>query len=144
LLGVKPPAEGDCHEHDAEVLLDELVGTTVLIEADAGVNESSTPLRYVWIANDDQGYQLLNHRLIAEGRAEAASLPADARFGLWLEETERLAEADAVGLWGGCDEESDADDESAVTTSPPRQPAATATATVIYIWVDSESEEDES
>jgi endonuclease YncB( thermonuclease family) len=104
LLGVTPPAVDACYEHEAERLLDSLVGADVLVEVDDALTEAETPFRYVWLVNDDGTRTLLNQRLIAEGRAEVAALPSDARFGLWLTETEESAQVAKTGLWDGCDE----------------------------------------
>jgi len=120
LLGVEPPAEGECAEHGAEKVLDGLTGGEVLIEEDAAITGGTIPARYVWLVNDDGTRTLLNQQLIAEGMAVAASIPSDSRFGLWLMETKRSAEASGVGLWAGC-----ADPEPTSGANRREPPAAT-------------------
>lgn len=102
LLGVEPPAKGECMANAAEKLLDRLVDRQVLVEEDAAVTGGSGALRYVWLVNDDGSRTLLNQKLIADGLAEASAIPDDARFGLWLLTSERAAEEDQLGLWAGC------------------------------------------
>jgi endonuclease YncB( thermonuclease family) len=102
LLGVEPPADGECFAGEAESTLDELSGTTVLIEEDAAITGGRTPQRYVWLVNVDGTRTLLNQALIAEGKAAAGEAPGDARFGLWLELTGIAAKDAGVGMWGGC------------------------------------------
>ena len=53
--------------------------------------------------NDDGTRTLLNQQVIADGLATADSLPAEARFGAWLAESEQRAEDDELGLWGECE-----------------------------------------
>jgi endonuclease YncB( thermonuclease family) len=104
LLGVEPAADGECGEHAAQRAIDDLTGAKVLVEEDAAVRGGADPLRYVWLVNDDGARTLLNHALIAEGKAMASPIPSDARFGLWLAETEHAAEQANTGLWAGCPE----------------------------------------
>jgi hypothetical protein len=102
LLGVDPLTESDCLADETEKLFAEIAGTTVLIEEDAALTAGTPPARYVWLTNDDGTRTLLNQHLIAEGLAHAASVPADARFGLWFETTENSATIDQIGLLTGC------------------------------------------
>jgi hypothetical protein len=102
LLGIEPLTESACFADEAEKLLDELAGVTVLIEEDAALTEGKTPARYIWLTNSDGTRTLLNQLLIAEGLAHAATIPADARFGLWFESTANSTEDDQIGLLTGC------------------------------------------
>ena len=104
LLGVEPPAEGSCHEDTAELFLEELTGAEILVEEDPAITSVSGSARYIWLVNDDGTRTLLNHALIAEGMVMALPMPSDARFGVWLAETERAAEQAETGLWAGCPE----------------------------------------
>ena len=87
---------------EAEQLLDALEGTTVLVEEDGAGGDDAPSARYVWLVDANGARTLLNHRLIAQGRAEAGSLPDGARFGVWLRSTERSAKERGIGLWGAC------------------------------------------
>jgi hypothetical protein len=102
LLGVNPPADGSCFADAAESTLDDLAGTSVLVEEDAAITEGSVPSRYLWLVNDDGTRTLLNQRLLAEGSAYAALLPVDARFAAWLDATAKSADLADIGLWAGC------------------------------------------
>jgi plastocyanin len=103
LLGVDPPADGACYGKEAEKVLDALVGRPVLIEEDSQIAEGGgTPARYVWLVNEDGTRTLINASLVATGRAAAAELPADARFGGWLQESERMAKAAPMGQRAEC------------------------------------------
>jgi endonuclease YncB( thermonuclease family) len=103
LLGVEPPARGECMADAAESLLDGNAGEQVLIEEDAAITGGSGSMRYVWLVNADGTRTLLNQKLIADGLAQAAAVPDDARFGLWLLTSERAAEEGQIGLWAGCE-----------------------------------------
>lgn len=120
LLGVKPPAKGDCFENDAEKLLDALVGEKVLVETDSLIDEGGGAERYVWLVNADGTRTLLNQRIIADGLASADSLPAEARFDAWLAESEQRAEDEDVGLWGECEP------AEGTTPEPPTRPTEDA------------------
>jgi endonuclease YncB( thermonuclease family) len=102
LLGVDPPVEGSCFANEAEKVLDDLVGETVLIEEDAAITGGSTPSNYVWLVDRDGTRTLLNQQLIADGAAYAAELPEDARFGAWFEASAEAADLADIGLWAGC------------------------------------------
>lgn len=103
LLGVQPPADDACYGAEAEKALDALAGRRVLVEEDSQlVERSGTPVRYLWLVEPDGTRTLINADLIATGRAAAAELPADARFGAWLRESERAAKAAPVGQWADC------------------------------------------
>jgi endonuclease YncB( thermonuclease family) len=102
LLGVNPPTENSCFANAAEKSLDDLAGSTVLVEEDTAITGGTVPSRYVWLIHDDGTRTLLNQQLIAEGSAYAASLPADARFGAWFQSTAHTAEESEIGLWAGC------------------------------------------
>jgi endonuclease YncB( thermonuclease family) len=115
LLGVNPPTEDTCLANAAEKTLDDLAGSTVLVEEDSAVTGGTVPSRYVWLIQDDGTRTLLNQQLIAEGSAYAADLPADARFGAWLQTTEHTAEETGVGLWAGCSSTASADTGMAAT-----------------------------
>ena len=108
LLGVEPPAEGECFANQAEITLDDLAGTQVLVEEDAAITGGRIPQRYVWLVNIDGTRTLLNQMLIAEGMADAGEVPGDARFGLWLELESGAAEKAEVGMWGDCSTPTDA------------------------------------
>jgi hypothetical protein len=84
----------------------------VLVEEDGAITGGSGQIRYVWLVNDDGTRTSINQRLIAEGFATTGSLPADARFGAWLLESQSLAEDAEIGLWGGCDEDAQSAPES--------------------------------
>ena len=103
LLGVDPLADGACVEDDAADLLDELIGATVLVEEDAALTGGSVPARYLWLLQPDGTRTLLNQRLIADGLVNVYQLPADARFGMWMEFSAVVAEESGVGLWGSCE-----------------------------------------
>lgn len=115
LLGVEPPAEGECFDKEAEKVLDDLAGTQVLVEADSALVDGETPARYVWLINADGTRTLVNELLVSDGRAAAERLPVDARFGAWIRESERVAEQDGAGLWGGCDGSAGATDNAEET-----------------------------
>lgn len=102
LLGVNLPADGTCFANNSRKALDDLAGESVLIEEDAAITGGSVPSRYIWLINDDGTRTLLNQRLIAEGNAYAALLPADARFAAWFDATARTADLADIGLWSGC------------------------------------------
>jgi hypothetical protein len=102
LLGVEAPDETSCPVEKEAQLFAELAGTTVLIEADDALSGGARPAVYVWLLNDDGTRTLLNQHLIAEGLAGAVSIPADARFGLWLKATAADTEKDQIGLLTGC------------------------------------------
>jgi hypothetical protein len=131
LLGVDPPAKGECFAHEAKKLLDDMVGTVVLVEDDAALKSGKTPARYVWLTNDDGTRTLLNQRLIAEGKVEAASIPDDARFGSWFEVSERAAETAQAGLWTTCSSPKSATrvPTTSSTTSPTPRPTSTPVVT---------------
>jgi endonuclease YncB( thermonuclease family) len=103
LLGVEPPANGECMANEAERLLDKNAGKRVLVEEDAAIAGGKGAMRYVWLVNADGTRTLLNQKLIADGLAQAAAVPDDARFGLWMLTAERSAEEGQVGLWAGCE-----------------------------------------
>ncbi len=102
LLGVIAPDKGGCYAGKAKERLGNLIGKTVLLERDEAVTGGSVTVRYVWVENEDGTRSLLNQQVIAEGMGRAASLPADARFGAWLAESERVARDEAAGQWKGC------------------------------------------
>jgi endonuclease YncB( thermonuclease family) len=102
LLGVEPADEGSCFENEAENVLDDLVGASVLVEEDTAVSGGDNAVRYVWLINDDGTRTLLNQLLLATGAARADGIPGDARFGSWLESTALGAEQAGIGLWGDC------------------------------------------
>jgi hypothetical protein len=131
LLGVDPPAKGECFAHEAKKLLDDLVGSVVLVEDDAALKSGKTPARYVWLTNDDGTRTLLNQRLIAEGKVEAATIPNDARFGSWFEVSERAAQDAEVGLWTTCASPISATrvPTASSTTSPTPRPTSTPVVT---------------
>jgi hypothetical protein len=122
LLGVNPPTDGSCFANTAEKALDDLAGTTVLVEEDAAITGGSVPSRYVWLINDDGTRTLLNQRLIAEGSAYAALLPADARFAAWLNATATSADLADTGLWAGC-ASTEATANIGIATTPAAIPA---------------------
>jgi endonuclease YncB( thermonuclease family) len=102
LLGVNPPTRDSCFANEAEKVLDDLVGETVLIEEDAAITGGSIPSNYVWLVDRDGTRTLLNQQLIANGAAYAAQLPEDARFGAWFEASADAADLADIGLWAGC------------------------------------------
>jgi hypothetical protein len=124
LIGVELPAEGDC---GAEALLNDFAGAEVLVETDASVDEGTGDDRYVWLVNDDGTRTLLNQQVIADGLATADSLPAEARFGAWLAESEQRAEDDELGLWGECEPgASTGGTDEDTTPEPTDEPTETA------------------
>lgn len=131
LLGVDSPSEDACFADEAKTLLDDLAGTAVLVETDAALKSGKPLVRYVWLSNDDGSRTLLNQRLIAEGKAQASSIPADARFGLWFETTEGVAKNGQVGLWAACETPESATQvpTSSSATSPTPRPTSTPVAT---------------
>jgi hypothetical protein len=102
MLGVAPEADDPRTDSPAELLLDSLVPGVVLIEEDSSINSGDVPARYIWLVNVDGTRSMLNHRLIAEGLAEADTLPAAARFGRWLEAVDQDTVAGGSGVWRGC------------------------------------------
>lgn len=105
LLGVEPPEEGECYDTEAEKVLDDLANKQVLVETDGALDDGETPSRYIWLINADGTRTLVNEMLVSDGLAAADRLPFDARFGAWIGESERMAQAAGTGLWGGCEEE---------------------------------------
>jgi hypothetical protein len=101
--------------------LDQNIGQRVLVEEDTAVSGGGT-VRYVWLVNPDGTRTLLNQKLVADGLAQAAAIPDDARFGLWLQLSERSAEESRLGLWAGCETP---DATSASTSTPTPGPGAT-------------------
>jgi hypothetical protein len=81
-------------------------------------------MRYVWLINADGTRTLLNQKLIADGLTQAAAVPDDARFGLWLLTSERAAEEGQIGLWAGCETP-----EATATTAKPSPSPTPAKAT---------------
>ncbi|HET9660001.1 MAG TPA: hypothetical protein VFP05_06690 [Thermomicrobiales bacterium] len=71
----------------------------VWLETDPAITEPDT--YYVWL-EDDQGWSLLNERLIANGLAFEGDLPEAARFGAWLEQAESIARSSKTGIWQLC------------------------------------------
>jgi endonuclease YncB( thermonuclease family) len=124
LLGVEPPAKGECMSNEAERLLDKNTGKRVLVEEDAAITGGSGSMRYVWLINADGTRTLLNQKLIADGLTQAAAVPDDARFGLWLLTSERAAEEGQIGLWAGCETP-----EATATTAKPSPSPTPAKAT---------------
>jgi endonuclease YncB( thermonuclease family) len=122
LLGVNPPTDGSCFANAAESTLDDLAGATVLIESDPAITDGSVPSRYVWLVNDDGTRTLLNQRLIAEGSAYAAILPAGARFTAWFDATAKTADLADTGLWAGC-ASTEATASIGIATTPAAIPA---------------------
>jgi hypothetical protein len=120
LLGVNPPTDSSCFANAAEDTLDDLAGSTVLVEEDSAITGGSVPSRYVWLINDDGIRTLLNQLLIAEGSAYASALPADARFGAWFLASAHIAEESGVGLWAGCS--STASDNTGMAATPAAAP----------------------
>ena len=121
LLGVEPPAKGECLANEAERLLDANAGERVLVEEDAAITGGSGTVRYVWLVNADGTRTLLNQKLIADGLVQAAAVPDDARFSLWLVTTERTAEEGQIGLWAGCE----TPEATATTAKPSASPTPT-------------------
>jgi endonuclease YncB( thermonuclease family) len=104
LLGIDPPRTGSCFADLAREFLAELVGARVLIEDDSALHGGGVlPRPYVWLVEDDGTRTLLNQRLIADGLVNAYQLPADARFGMWMESSAIAAEEAGIGLWGSCE-----------------------------------------
>ncbi len=103
LLGVDPPADDACFANEAEVRLDGLAGEQVMVEEDAAVTGGSTQAQYLWLVNPDGTRTLINQVLIAEGLAGVGETPEDARFGLWMAESGRIAKETPVGMWLECD-----------------------------------------
>jgi hypothetical protein len=118
LIGVAPPTEDDCLVDESEKVLDSLAGSEVLVEADADVESDSGEDRYVWLVNEDGTRTLLNQQVIADGIATVDSLPVEARFGAWMQETENRANDAEIGIWGNCEPvvADDADDADADST----------------------------
>lgn len=104
LLGVDPPVGDACFANEAEVRLDGLAGEQVLVEEDAAITGGSTQAQYLWLVNLDGTRTLINQMLIAEGLAGAGEMPEEARFGLWMAETARIAQETPVGMWLECEE----------------------------------------
>jgi plastocyanin/endonuclease YncB( thermonuclease family) len=130
LLGVKPPAKSTCYDKEAKNALNNLVGQPVIVEQDAEVTDGSTPSRYIWLVNADGTRTLLNDQLISTGLATVDKIPSKARFGAWLRESERVAEAQPVGLWLDCaDSTSVATEESTASATSTNKADRTATAT---------------
>lgn len=125
LLGVKPPAKGDCYANEAKAMLKSLVGQRVMVEEDANVTGGSTP-RYVWLLNVDGTRTLLNEALISSGLATVDKLPKDARFGAFLRGSQLSAEAAPTGLWLDCTEKTAT---AAATATPTKSPTVKATPT---------------
>jgi len=121
LLGVDPPADGECMANAAERLLDKNAGEQVLIEEDAAISGGSGTVRYVWLVNGDGTRTLLNQKLIAEGLVQTAAVPDEARFGLWMLTAERTAEEGQIGLWAGCE----TPEATATTAKPSPSPTPT-------------------
>jgi hypothetical protein len=102
LIGVGLADKSSCHADDAEAFLQELIGTTVLIEKDEVVTRGSVPARYVWVINEDRTRTLLNQRLIQAGMTYSEPLDGNARFSEWFQTTADEAKAASLGVWQEC------------------------------------------
>ncbi|MEA2597416.1 MAG: micrococcal nuclease [Thermomicrobiales bacterium] len=102
LVGIDAPGRNDCHGQEILDRIAQVVGTTVLIEREPGTLTDGAITGYLWMKTRDGTLSLFNQELIATGFAEASTNEKGARFGIWLAETERAAEADGAGLWGNC------------------------------------------
>jgi micrococcal nuclease len=75
-------------------------GQTVFLERDVTeVDRFDRLLRYVWLRTGD-GWLLVNRELVRQGLADAQAYRPDTRWQDELDEAEREARADQLGLWG--------------------------------------------
>jgi hypothetical protein len=118
LLGVELPTGDACYAEETTARLADLEGATVFLEEEPAVTTGSTPVLYLWVAQDDGTRALLNQQLLAEGMAEVDPLPSEARFGAWLAGTEQTAQTEQTGLWSGCGGDADADPETEEAEEP--------------------------
>ena len=105
LIGVDAPAASDCYGDWAASRMTALVSETVWIEFDPTEQGGLTEKVYLWAENPSGLRVLVNERQIASGYAEPRTLDEDARFGAWIGEAGRTAQANENGLWGKCERE---------------------------------------
>jgi endonuclease YncB( thermonuclease family) len=100
LLGVAAPTGDACYAAAATDGLRSLVAERVWLEAET---EGATGgARYVWTEKRDGTRILVNRKTLERGLGEFDDPGEDARFGAWLADTARLAEAERAGLWSTC------------------------------------------
>ncbi len=101
LAGVDVPGDATCYDSTTTMMtILGLEDTPLWLETDPAVSEPDT--YYVWYMDDQGNWVMLNQQLIAEGMAIEGDLPNAARFGAWIEQTEKVARSEGVGLWSTC------------------------------------------
>ena len=105
LIGVDAPVDDDCFADESADRLAELAGETVYLETGIGgrLEGADALLRHVWVERDGNRV-LLNQELVADGYAAAdfEGQGDEVRFRRWLEDAQRVAEAEERGLWAEC------------------------------------------
>lgn len=105
LIGVDAPADGDCYADLAASGLAALDSETAWIELDPAEAGGLTERVYLWTDGPDGTRVLVNERQVADGYAKARPLDEETRFGAWIGEAGRTAEASGNGLWGNCEQD---------------------------------------
>ena len=100
------PEDGLAAECGAELAReanDALVrGANILLERDVTDRDRfGRLLRHVW-APEGEGWILVSARLVEDGAMEARSFPPDTARDAELDQLERAARSDGLGIWGGC------------------------------------------
>lgn len=100
LLGARLPTQSDCFGQEASAYLQSLVGKRVAIEHDPAV--LSNGQAYLWIDEALGAPSLINYQVLALGFAKVVAIPQDARFSMWLQQTDEVAQQQRAGQWAVC------------------------------------------
>jgi endonuclease YncB( thermonuclease family) len=99
LIGIDAPEVGDSGSYGdlARAEAQEIMqGKEVLLEKDVSDSNPALPLlRYVYV-----GGRFANDWLVRSGYAETANIAPDKRYAAGLQQAEKYAEADELGIWG--------------------------------------------
>jgi micrococcal nuclease len=97
-------------------------GKTVHLERDVSETDSfGRLLRYVWLDRGEQGWLLVNLRLVERGFAQAATFPPDVRYQELFVTAQRTARGNETGLWAPTEAPA-----AKATRAPAAKPAASA------------------
>jgi hypothetical protein len=94
---VDVPVGRECYADVSKNRLATIVGKTVLVEP-AGPGRQGV---YIWLPLDNGIRVLVNQDQIITGFA-ASNSPAGDRFSAWMDDSQRVAQMRAAGIWGNC------------------------------------------
>jgi micrococcal nuclease len=104
LIGIDAPAPTECYGAESAARPAELLrGRTVELEADqTDKDKDGRLLRYVWVWGEDGVRRHVNEEMAKGGLAGVYDAKPNSRYQAALNEAQRAAQAQKVGLWAEC------------------------------------------